>query len=271
MVATKKIKSRENIAKLLKSHKSVILFDLANLPSGQLHKLRNALKAKEIYTVVGKKRVLQRAIEEARISLNLDEAKQPAIVYSNKGIFEVTKALKEVKTNRKAKAGEEVPADITLPAGPTPAQAGPAISIFKTFQIQTMIKDGKISIKDPKTVCKKGDKVPFELVSLLNMLGVTPIEMSIAPQVGYSENMFYTREVFDIDPEFVRNQVLAASGNITKVTYKIGYPTKQNAELLLVKGWRGARQIGIRAGIPSKELMEDLVRAAHLGAKKLEK
>jgi len=271
MVAPKKIESKKKLNDIFKSHKSVIVFDLAGLPSGQLHEMRNTLKEKEIYTLVAKKKVIEKAIHDSKIKLEVKEAKQPAIIYSNKGIFEVAKALKQVSTKRKAKAGEAVPEDIVLPVGPTPAQAGPAISIFKQFAIQTMIKDGKIGIREAKTVCKKGEKVPAELISLLNMLSITPIEMSLSPKVGYSENLVYTSDIFDINEDLMRNYIFSASSNITKVTYKIGFPTKQNANLLVTKGWRGARTLGIKIGIPSKTIMEDMVRFAHTGARKLEK
>lgn len=271
MVAPKKIESKKKLNEIFKSHKSVIVFDLAGLPSSQLHEIRNTLKEKEIYTLVAKKKVLEKAIHDSKIKLEVKEAKQPAIIYSNKGIFEVAKNLKQISTKRKAKAGETAPEDIVLPVGPTPAQAGPAISIFKQFAIQTMIKDGKIGIREAKTVCKKGESVPAELISLLNMLSITPIDMLISPSVGYSENLFYTKDVFDISEELIRSQVLSASAKMTKVTYKIGYPTKQNANLLLAKGWRGARTLGIKIGIPSKEIMKDMVIFAHSGAKKLEK
>jgi large subunit ribosomal protein L10 len=271
MVAKKKVEARKKLAKIIKDSKSVLIFDLANMPSGQLHELRNTLKEKEVYTYIAKKRVIQKAIEDTKVNLNVEGSKQPAIIYSNKGIFEVSNALKQVKTKRKAKAGETCPEEIKLPAGPTPAQAGPAISIFKTFQIQTMIKDGKISIREPKVVCKVGDKIPLDLISLLNMLSITPIEMSISPKGGYSENLYFASEILDMNSDYLTNQILVATGNITKVTFKIGYPTKQNANLLLTKGWMGAKALGIRTGMPSKELMGELLRVAHTGAKKLEK
>jgi large subunit ribosomal protein L10 len=271
MVAKRKVESKKILDKIFKSHKSVLIFDMASLPASQLHEIRNTLKEKEVYTYIAKKRVLERAIIDAKLNLKVEGVKQPAVIYSNKGIFDVAKLLNQVKTKRKAKAGEECPEDITLPAGPTPAQAGPAISIFKQFVIQTMIKDGKISIREPKTVCKKGDKVPAELISLLNMLSITPIEMFISPQVGTYENVFYTPDIFSIDQEFVKGQVLAASGKVMWLTYGLGYPTKQNANLLLAKGWRNAKALGIKTGMPSKEIMGELLRAAHMGAIKLEK
>jgi ribosomal protein L10 len=271
MVSKRKVASKKKLDKLLKDYKSVLIFDLAGLPSSQLHEIRNSLKEKEVYTYIAKKRVIERAINDSKLNLKVEGVRQPALICSNKGIFEVSKILGQIKTNRKAKAGEEAPEDITLPAGPTPAQAGPAISIFKTFQVQTMIKEGKIAIREPKTVCEKGNKVPAELISLLNMLGITPIEMSISPVVGTSENLFYTPDVLGVNEEFVKTQLLMASGSIFKITVRLGYPTKQNIDFLLGNGWRNAKALGIKTGMPAKELMADILMTAYSGAKKLEK
>jgi len=271
MVAKRKVESRKKLDKIFKSHKSVLVFDLSGLPSGQLHGIRNNLKEKEIYSYIAKKRVIEKAVEESKMNLKIDGIKQPAIIYSNKPIFDVVKTLNLIKTKRKAKADEDCPDDIILPAGPTPAQAGPAISIFKTFAIQTMIKEGKIAIREPKTVCKKGEKIPAGLISLLNMLNITPIEMSISPLAGTSDNLFYNSDVFSINEEFVKGQLMAASGKVMWLTYGIGYPTKQNSSLLLAKGWRNAKAVGIKTGMPAKEIMSDLIRVAHKGAKSLEK
>jgi hypothetical protein len=95
--------------------------------------------------------------------------------------------------------------------------------------------------------------------------------MSISPLAGTSDNLFYNSDVFSINEEFVKGQLMAASGKVMWLTYGIGYPTKQNSSLLLAKGWRNAKAVGIKTGMPAKEIMSDLIRVAHKGAKSLEK
>ncbi|MGC9310115.1 MAG: 50S ribosomal protein L10 [Candidatus Aenigmatarchaeota archaeon] len=271
MVAKKKVETRKSLGKILKSSKSVVVFDLEGIPSKQLHRIRNELKSRGVFSNIAKKRVLERAAEDAGISLSFEGLRQPAIIYSDKPVFEVAGELRKLKIMRKAKAGENSPMDITLPAGPTPAQAGPAISIFKSFAITTMIKDGKISIKDPKTVCRAGEPVSLNLVSLLNMLGIEPVEMSISPESGYCDGLFYTKDVFCIDKGFLEVQILQAAGNLSRLTYGLGYPTKQNAPLLLAKAFGNAKSLGIKTGVPSKDTLPDILRIARAGAMKLEK
>lgn len=271
MVATKKVRAKENLSKALKSSKSAILFDLDCLPSKQLHEIRNKLKADGINTFVAKRRILERAAKEAKTDLKLDGLVQPAIVYSDKEIFEVVKALKSLKTKRKAKTGEKAQEDISVPTGDTGVQAGPAISTFKQFNIQTMMKDGKIGIREEKVVCEKDGEVSIELVSLLNMLGIEPVEMSIAPQGGFSDGLSYTKDVFDIDKAFLESQISSVANNMFKMTCGLGYPTNKNSSLLLTRGFGRARALGMKYGIPSKNTIEDLLRVANGGAKRFEK
>jgi large subunit ribosomal protein L10 len=269
MVSERKKKWLEKIKEILKSYKTVILFDLNKLPAKQLHIIRNKLKASDIYTIISKKRILELAIKENNINLNLGNIKQPGLIYSNKNIFEIIKAIKNIKVKRKAKAGEVAPENIEVPAGDTGIQTGPAISIFKQFKIQTMIKDGKIAIKEPTIVCQKGDKISMGLVSLLNMLGIEPIEMKLEVENGFSDGIFYSKDILSLDEEYFKDNIAEISEKIFKLTLAIGYPTKYNIIYLLQKALFNTRNLGITLGIPAKDLITEMLRLAQYNAIKL--
>lgn len=269
MVSKKKVSDLKKISELVKSYKSILLFDLNNLPSRQLHEIRNKLKGEEINTLVSKKKVLGLSLKENNLDLNIDDLKQPAIIYSNKDIFGIVKNLRKLKVKRKAKAGEVVNSDIEVQAMDTEIQAGPAISIFKQFQIQTIMKNGKIAIKESKVVCKGGDEINPGLVSLLNMLHIEPLELTIQPEIGYSENIVYNKEVLELDEKYFKEQISVASNNLFKLTVDISYPTKQNISYLLQKASQNVRNLGLKIELPVKELLPDLIRISQLKANKL--
>jgi large subunit ribosomal protein L10 len=252
MVSETKQKFLAELKEILKSYKTILLFDLENLPSKQLHYIRNKLKNDEIFTLISKKRILEFALRENKINLDLNDIKQPGLIYSNKDIFEVSKKLKELKVKRKAKTGEKASSDIEVPAGDTGIQAGPAISIFKQFKIQTIMKDGKIAIKDPTVVCKTGNEIDLNLVSLLNMLGIEPIEMNLSPEKGYFNKMVYNKFVLNLDKNYFVENIGVIANNLFKLTIYLNYPTKQNISLLLQKGYRNSRNLGIKLGAPFK-------------------
>lgn len=269
MVSTKKVSDLKKINELLKDYKSILLFDLNNLPSRQLHEIRNKLKAEEIYTLISKKKILELGLKENNLDLNIDNLKQPAIIYSNKDIFDVVKNLRKLKVKRKAKVGEVVNSDIEIKAMDTEIQAGPAISIFKQFQIPTIMKNGKIAIREPKVVCKGGDEINSNLVSLLNMLHIEPLELTIQPELGYSENITYNKDVLELDENYFKEQISVASNNLFKLTLDIGYPTKQNILYLLQRTSQNVRNLGLKIELPIKELLPDLIKTAQLKADKL--
>ncbi len=269
MVSKEKVSLLEETNKIFKSHKTILLFDLQSLPSSQLHKIRNKLKDEEIYTTIVKKKILDLGLKNTKLPLNLEEIKQPALIYSNKDIFYITKKLKELKVRRKAKVAEISTSDIEIPAGGTNIQAGPAISTFKQFKIQTIMKDGKIGIKDPTTICKKGDIISTGMLSLLNMLNIEPIEMSIHPELGYNENIVYDKNTLGLDEQYFKEQISLSENNVFKLTVSINYPTKQNISFLVQKGFQRGKTLSIKLGLPIKEMMPELIRIAGLMAEKL--
>lgn len=267
MVSEKKQKELEKLKKIFESYSSILLFDLAQLPSRQLHHIREKLKEDEIYTLVSKKTVIGFALKDKKI--DLDDMKQPAIIYSNKNIFEVVKKLRKLKVSRKAKPGESSPVEIFVPEGDTGVPAGPAISIFKQFKIPTQMQGGKIGIKEPTKICEAGQEISLDLVSLLNMLGVEPIEMQVVPEKGLFEGDVYRREVLKLDEEYFKEGIAQIASNVFKLTSHIGYPTEQNIELLIQRAGINMRKLGLELGYPAKDLLPDLMKTAKLNADKL--
>lgn len=270
MVSEKKKAWFEKINKILKSYNSILLFDLYEFPARQLHIIRNKLKSKEIYSMVVKKKILELALKEnPKVILNLENAKQLGLIYSNKNIFDIIREIRSIRVRRKAKIGEIATENIEIPAGDTGIQTGPAISIFKQFKIPTIVKEGKIAIKEPKIVCRKGEAISENLISLLNMLNIHPIEISLNIANGFSEGIFYSKEVLSLDEKYFEDCILEISEKMFKLTAALGYPTKQNITYLLQKTLLNARNLGIKIGIGDKELFEDMIRLAHYNALKL--
>ncbi len=269
MVSKKKKKELEKLKKIFESYNSILLFDLAQLPSRQLHHIREKLKSEEIYTLVSKKSIIDFALKDKKFEINLDDMKQPAIIYSNKDIFEVAKKIRKLKVNRKAKPGETSPIEIFVPDGDTGIPAGPAISIFKQFKIPTQMQKGKITIKQPTKICEAGQEISLNLVSLLNMLNVEPIEIQVMPEKGYFYGNFYGKDVLKLDEEYFKQGIVQITNNVFKLTSHIGYPTEQNIESLIQRAGVNMRKLGLKLRFPNKDLLPDLMKTAKINADKL--
>ena len=69
--------------------------------------------------------------------------------------------------------------DIEIKAGPTNLVPGPAISELGALGIQISIDEGKISIKFPKIIVKKGGEISEGVASLLQKLNIYPLSLCI--------------------------------------------------------------------------------------------
>ncbi len=101
------------------------------------------------------------------------------------------------------------------------------------------------------------------------MLHIEPLELTIQPELGYSQNIAYNKHVLELDENYFKEKISVAANNLFKLTVNIGYPTKENISLLLQKTWQNTKNLGLNLKLPVKELLPDLVRTAYLKANKL--
>jgi len=269
MVSERKKRMAEKLRSFFKSYRTVLVFDLHSIPASQLHKIRELLKdVAKIFVV--KKRILQMVAEEEKITLPLEGIRMPALIFSDKPVFEVVKKLRLFKLPMKAKPGNKAPKDIVIKKGVTKVPAGPAIATFKAFKIPTFVKEGKIAIKEDFTLCKAGEVISENMVSLLNLLGIEPLEIGIKPKYAYSENIVYDEFVLSLEEDWFREGIKSSVSNALNLATNLKIPTKQNISLLLAEGYMNARNLGLYLGIPSRETISELLVKAYRNAKALE-
>ncbi len=269
MVSERKKRMAEKLKSFIKSYKTIFVFDLHGIPASQLHKIRELLKDTAKIFVV-KKRILQRVLEEEKLTLPLNGIRMPALIFSEKPVFDVLRKLKLYKLPMKAKVGDTAPKDIVIKKGITNVPAGPAIATFKAFKIPTFIQEGKIAIKEDFKLCKAGDIIDDNMASLLNLLGIEPLEIGIMPKYAYSDNIIYDEFVLSLDTDWFREGVESSITNAVNLATNIKIPIKQNISLLLSEGYINARNLGLYIGMPSKAIILDLLAKAYNNAKALE-
>jgi len=270
MVSERKKRMAEKIKSFIRSYRTIFVFDLHSIPASQLHKIRELLKdVAKIFVV--KKRVLQKVMEEEKLTLPLEGIKMPALIFSDRSVFDVVKKLRLYKLPMKAKPGDKAPKDIVIKKGVTQVPAGPAIATFKAFKMPTFVKDGKIAIKEDFKLCNAGEVINENMVSLLNLLGIEPLEIGIRPKCAYSENVVYDEFVLSLEEDWFREHIKSSVSNALNLATNIKIPTKQNISLLLAEGYMNAKNLGLYLGIPSKETISELLVKASNNAKALER
>ncbi|MEK6906898.1 MAG: 50S ribosomal protein L10 [Nanoarchaeota archaeon] len=243
-VSKKKIEEVKKLIELMKQYKVIGIIDLTSLPSPNLQAIKNKLMNKIEIKVV-KKSLIKIAIDESK-ERDLSSLKRflensiPAILLSNEDPFRLFKLIKENKTNAPAKPGQLAPFDLTIPAGPTQFTPGPIIGELGAIGLQTSVEAGKIVIKKDKLVVKQGEVIKPEVASILAKLSIEPIEISVNVLAIYDNNVLYEKIVLDVNQEDYINNIKLAYNQAVKLAEEIGYVSKDNVEMLLIKAYRDA-------------------------------
>lgn len=183
-IPEKKIDAVKEIADLIKNKKTILIASIKNLPASQVQAISKKLRNKAIVRVP-KKNIMFLAIDKSK-NKDLGKLKDKfedstAILFSDIDSFELASELLENKTPAKAKIGQEAPDDIQVEAGPTDLVPGPAISELGALGIQIQIDKGKINIKEPKIIVKKGAKISEGAASIMNKLDIKPFSVGFIP------------------------------------------------------------------------------------------
>ncbi|RMD58349.1 50S ribosomal protein L10 [Candidatus Woesearchaeota archaeon] len=261
-----------NIERLGKEYPIIGLLNMENLPASSLLRMKKQLRGK-VQLVMTRKTLIKRGLEKLKLP-NGEEliAKikgMPALMFTKDNPFALYKTIKKSKSKAPAKPGQQAPFDIIIPAGPTPFGPGPIISEFAQLGIKAAIEGGKVVIKKEAVAVKEGETISGQLASMLQKLGIEPMEIGLDLVCAYEKGIIYDRKVLDInEEEFLANLAKAASG-ARNLAVEISYATKDTIETLLGKASRQARALGIEAGITSPDLIQDVLAKAQREAQAL--
>ncbi len=266
MVMNKKQKEEKvhELKKLIDSHKVVGVLDLEKIPGSVQLKVKNALK--DVATVrMSRKTILEKAImssNKADVNFCKKITGSAALIVSNENPFKLFNALKKNTVKAGAKTGQIAPVDIKVPKGPTPIPPGPAISTFQKAGLKTKVEAGKISVIDEKIVVKHGDVISGDVVAVLNLLKIEPIQIGITLEYAFEEGLIYGKDVLDISLESVLADILDAVRKSINLSVEINYPTKLSIEIMIQKAYREAKSLAIETNIAEKEFIGDVLAKA---------
>ena len=223
---------------LIKNKKTILLASIKNLPASQFQEIGKKLRNKAIVKVP-KKNLVFRALDssEGEAIKKLKELikNDVAILFSDLDAFELAGELLENKSPAKAKPGQEAPEDITIEAGPTSLVPGPAISELGAVGIQIQIKEGKIEIKAPKVIVKKGEKISKEAADIMGKLDIKPFSIGFIPLCAFDNTEKKLYLDIKIDKKETLEKLKTAHGKALPFAVKIGYPTKDTIKFLIGK------------------------------------
>ena len=252
------------IKKLIQEYPVWGIVNMENLPTPQLQRMRAKLK-KDVVIFMAKKRLIKIALDELKDKLQaVDELKSkikgmPALVFTKENPFKLFKILKQNKSSAPAKAGQEAPNDIVVPAGPTGFAPGPIISDLGQVGLKTGVEAGKIVIKEEKLVAKEGDVIDAKLADVLTKLKIEPMEIGLNMIYSYENGVIFNKDVLDIDDEAYRNNIIKSYQNTFNLAMHIAYVNKLTIKYLLQKAYRNCRGLALSQDILTKDTVKEVL------------
>ncbi len=245
-VSDEKKRTVKELSELAKKKRTILIASIKNIPTSQLQEIIKKLREKAIVKVP-KKNLIFRALDSSenetlkKIKEQINE--NVAVLFSDMDCFELAAELVKNKTPAKAKAGQEAPEDIEIPAGPTELTPGPAISELGALGIQIQIDKGKISIKEPKIIVQKGKKISQGAADIMSKLDIKPFTISLIPLAGYDSN----EKKLYLDIKINREETIAglkkAFGKALPFAVEIGYSAKDTIKFILLKASMNAKAL----------------------------
>ncbi len=232
------VKAVGELKNLIETKRTVLIASIKNLPASQFQEISKKLRGKAIVKVPKKNliiRALDSSSKEAIKDIKEKLEDSIAILFSDLDSFELAGELLINKSPAKAKAGQEAPENIEVQAGPTDLIPGPAISELGALGIQIQIEKGKITIKQPRVIAKKGEKISSGAADVMNKLDIKPFSVGFIPLCAFdnTEGKFYAE--LKIDKEATLEELKTAYGKALSFTVEIGYSNEDTIRFLIGK------------------------------------
>jgi len=226
------------LVKLIKENKTILIASIKNLPASQFQKIGKKLRGKAVVKVP-KKSLILRAIDESqneelkKLSKYIDDS--TAILFSNLDSYELASELLKNKSPAKAKPGQEAPEDIEIEAGPTDLPPGPAISELGSVGLQVQIENGKITIREPRVIVKAGKKITQNVADVMNKLDIKPFSIGFIPLSAFDikENKLYLE--IKIDTKQTLEELKLAFGKSLALAIEISYVCEDTVKIMVAK------------------------------------
>ena len=240
-VSKKKIEGLSEITKLAKANRTILVASIKNIPLSQYQEISKKLRGKAVVKVPKKSiifRMLDSLGEKSAEEFKKKIEESTAILFSDMDAFDLASELVNKRSPAKAKAGQEATSDIEIPAGPTDLVPGPAISELGALGIQIQIDKGKINIKVPKILTKKGEKISAAAADVMSKLGIKPFTIGFVPLAAFDIKEKKVYSDIKIDREATINELKSAFVKALPFAVVIGYASPETIKFLIQKAGR---------------------------------
>ena len=268
-----KAKEITEIKRLFKEYKVAGIVNLEGLPTLMLQRIKFSL-GDSIFLKPTKKRLISKAIDEMKDLKNIDQIKEklkgiPALLFTNEDPFILYKKLEKSKASAAAKPGQTAPNDLGVEAGETPFAPGPMIGELGMLGMKTEVKNGKIHIRDEKTLVKEGEEITEQVAGLLAKLGVEPMKVGLNLVLTYEDGEILDKSVLAVDEEEYIANIKAAHSESFALAMHLGIMNSETVKPLITKAQSESLALADSANIVTSENVGKVLAKAEATASNL--
>jgi len=231
MGKTKENKSAyfEKLSQLMETYPSIMIVNVDNVGSNQMHQIRQALRGKG-QILMGKNTMVRRAVRDVLAEKPQYERFLPHVrgnvgfVFTDGDLKEIREIILSNKVAAPARAGAFAPATVTIPAGPTGMEPGKT-SFFQALGIPTKIARGAIEIVSAVDILVAGSRVGPSEATLLNMLNISPFTYGLKVVQIYDQGQAFAPSVLDIEESQLLKSFAQGIATIASISLVTGYAT----------------------------------------------
>lgn len=241
-IRAKKEQYAEKLLKLVADYQSVLICNVDNVGSNQMHQIRLQLRGQGVL-LMGKNTMIRKVLRQA-------VADKPAIekiiqlvrgnicmVFTNGDLREIRTLLTSNRVRAPAKSGAIAPGDVKVPAGNTGMEPGKT-SFFQALGIPTKISRGTIEIVSDVNLVAAGTKVGPSEAALLNMLNISPFTYGLTVKHIFEDGIVYDPSILDVTDEDLIEQIMSTASQLAGLSLATGMPSVVAVPHLIVNNYK---------------------------------
>ncbi|MFB6242285.1 MAG: 50S ribosomal protein L10 [Candidatus Nanosalina sp.] len=260
-----KEKKVEEFAEAIEEYEVIGILDMHSLPARQLQEIEREIgEFAEIK--MSRKTLMDIALDnsdrEGINQLNMDEAMQPAFIFSTKDPFQLYSLIQDNQTSAAADGGEIAPNDIEVPEGDTGIGPGPMLGKLQQTGAQVQVQDGSIHVQEPAVMVEAGEEITEDDAEILNQLGIEPLQIGLDLVVAYSDGEIFRADDLAINVEEYREDIESAAAAGFNLAVNAGVVNETTAPAIVSEAVQKARNLSTSEGLPEEETIEDSISYA---------
>jgi len=263
MVSQEKKKLVQELIKAAKEYPIVGVVNMQSLPAQQSQKMREMLRKKGVKLIMARKKLLKLALMESKLA-NIEQLAEkvkgmPALLFTKDNPFTLYSIIQKNKSDAPAKAGQEAPKDIIVPAGPTGFAPGPIISELAAVGIKTKVENGKLTIINDATVAKEGAIITPKLAETLKRLDIKPMEIGLNLTAVWEDGLVFAAKQLHVDETEYAQNITQAAQWAMNLAVECGILTKETTEVIIQKAFREAKAVAIESAYLTEGTTEEVL------------